>query len=162
MGILVSFYFCRWKKLRLILFHMKTPERWCTSRDPCCKVPSPQSPIHVYRQTHTHTYTHTHTHTHRTDSITSTASLTREVKIFLVCGRIILKLSFYLQGPAQKSSVKEISTASTIRTDFLTVSTACHIARLLLMNARKYAELTGSLMKQLATSDGLHVYMEVP
>ncbi len=73
---------------------MKTPERWRTSRDPCCKVPSPQSPIAMmdrhtqtsgfytsngsagrplnYRQTDTHT--HTRTHTHRTDSITSTAS----------------------------------------------------------------------------------------
>ncbi len=26
---------------------MKTPKRWRTSRDPCCKVPSPQSPIAV-------------------------------------------------------------------------------------------------------------------
>ena len=59
--------------------NMKTPERWRTSRDPCCKVPSPQSPIAMMdRHTQTNGYvkrfsqetaelqtdTHTHTHTH--------------------------------------------------------------------------------------------------
>ena len=45
---------------------MKTPECWHTSRDQCCKVPSPHSPLPWwidtqtnYRQTHKHTHTHT-------------------------------------------------------------------------------------------------------
>ncbi len=50
-----------------ILFPMKTPEHWRTSHDPCCKVPSPQSPFA------TQTETQTDTQKDGTDSITSTA-----------------------------------------------------------------------------------------
>ncbi len=64
---------------------MKTPERWRTSCDPCCKVPSPQSLIAMmdrYTQTNgfdssvhtsngsagiTDRQTHTHAHTHTPD-----------------------------------------------------------------------------------------------
>ncbi len=43
---------------------MKTPERWRTSRDPCCKVPSPQSPFAMMDR---------HTQTNGSDSVTLTA-----------------------------------------------------------------------------------------
>ncbi len=41
---------------------MKTPERWCASHDPCCKVPSPQSPfgrVHARSGYHTKFCVHT-------------------------------------------------------------------------------------------------------
>ncbi len=66
---------------------MKTPERWRTSRDPCYKVPSPQSPFAMMdrhtQSVNRRTHTHTHTQTDGTNSITSTASLTREVKKYI-------------------------------------------------------------------------------
>ncbi len=68
-SVVISFSSCDNLK---ISFQMKTPERWRTSRDPCCNVPSPQSPIammdrHTQTDRHTHAHTHTHTHTHTPD-----------------------------------------------------------------------------------------------
>ncbi len=83
---------------------MKTPEHWHTSCDPCCKVPSPQSPFAMMDQ-HTQTIStnigsvgstvqswerwqtdrHTHTHSHRrTGRILLPRPQTLEVKTIYV------------------------------------------------------------------------------
>ena len=97
-----------WHKYILICFlsyiNMKTPERWRTSRDPCCKVPSPQSPIAMMDR---------HTQTNGSDSNTLTAYYIYTKSHFMIsrtrtqiscmqktraCARVKFMLHFVYQG----------------------------------------------------------------